>query len=118
MLNLNVGIYSQIDAYSRVYLRAPNAGTVRIPLYGAQKVFESNITLRYCRSFKFLENTSPSLHFFSSQAYLQHIMFNLFFFHLLQVVIKFPWFEKQSVQAELISLVRQTNVQKKLDKFP
>lgn len=38
--------------------------------------------------------------------------FFLFVF-LLQVVIRFPWYEKQSMQEEITSLVRQANVQKK-----
>lgn len=128
MLYLNLGIYSQRDVYIKIHLRVPNAGTVRIPLYGARwlyqpasatHAFESNITLSYCRSSQFLENTSPSLHFFLlKHTYKVLCLTSFFFFYLLQVVVTFPWFEKQSVQGEIISLVRQTNVQKKLGKFP
>lgn len=113
MLYLNLRIHSQVDVYIKVHLTVPNAGTVRICLYGAHWLyqpesktcaFESNITLHYCRSSQFL----PLLQciFFSSQVCFKSIMYNLFFFNLLQVVVKFPWFEKQSAQAEVISLVR------------
>lgn len=99
MLYLNLGIYSLIDAYIKVHLTEPKAGTARIPLYGAHwlyqpesatYVFESSITLHYCKSPQFPENTSPSLKFFSSPTYLQCIMFNLFFFIFYKLLLSSP----------------------------